>query len=195
MWFESFSVTNEEYRQVLFCFAFCCLKEEVKLFEVCWLLEFKYAVLNRKQEGVTVESTVWSADLSAFDKINCFRSSSTRHDTAASNQVEVWNLVLWFVHWMRSTRSPRFKIKIVNFAGVTGKCCVCLGMLMKRHLWFSTVRLVVISTATSSDFHWAFSNAFHKKIVLLTSSMMTDWKFSLQTCQMDSNMAVGVHIA
>lgn len=44
--------------QVLFCFAFCCLKEEVKLFEVCWLLEFKYAVLNRKQEGVTVESTV-----------------------------------------------------------------------------------------------------------------------------------------
>ena len=41
--------------QVLFCLTFCCLKEEVKLFEVCW---FKFAVLNRKQEGVTVESTV-----------------------------------------------------------------------------------------------------------------------------------------
>lgn len=44
--------------QVLFCLAFCCLKEEVELFEVCWLLEFKFAALNRKQEGVTVESTV-----------------------------------------------------------------------------------------------------------------------------------------
>lgn len=193
MWFESFSVKNGEYMQVLFCLAFCCLKEEVKLFEVCWLLELKFAVLNRKQEGVTVESTVWSADLSAFDKINCFISWSTGYDTAVSNQVETYNLVLQFVHWMRNAHIPRFKIKIDNF-GVTGRCCVCPGVFMKRRLWFSTVRLVVINTATSSDFHWASSNAFHEKIVLLDRNTVTDWKLSLQTCQMDSNMAVGVHI-
>lgn len=44
------------------------MKEEVKLLEVCWLLEFNFAVLNRKQEGVTVESL--SEQLIALPLIN-----------------------------------------------------------------------------------------------------------------------------
>lgn len=82
-------VKNEEYVQVLFCPAFCCLKAEVRLFEVCWLLEFKFAVLNRKQEGVTVESTVQSADPSAFDTINHFRPWYAGRGAAVSEQAEV----------------------------------------------------------------------------------------------------------
>lgn len=112
-----------------------------------------------------------------------------------SNQAGISSLVCLFVCWVPNASIPGLRSIIHNFAGVTG-CCVNLGMFIKRYLWFSMLGLVVLSTTVSSDFHWAFSNTFHEKIIFqnwCSCKFNVHRKDRLRTQKLKSNYPALMH--
>lgn len=112
-----------------------------------------------------------------------------------SNQAGISSLVCLFVCWVPNASIPGLRSIIHNFAGVTG-CCVNLGMFIKRYLWFSMLGLVILSTTVSSDFHWAFSNTFHEKIIFqnwCSCKFNVHRKDRLRTQKLKSNYPALMH--